>query len=212
MSITNCQIAYYSLNGNADDSSGNRHHGTLHGPIPAMDRFERKNRAIEFVKNEDLIELPHQIADNLSDFSLSFWVKTQKKGCIISGANNLNHNEIVVGINSEGYLSITLKQRFVMQSNKPIIDNCWHHIVITRDGSDNEVTIYVDNRVAGQGDMAEGKLVVADSGLWLGNDQDSIGSGWEPDAQFIGSLDELRFYKRILCEREMNKLFIFKKE
>ena len=46
-------IAYYPFNGNANDESGNEHHGTVYGSVLTTDRFGNSNKAntISFIYN-----------------------------------------------------------------------------------------------------------------------------------------------------------------
>ena len=41
-------VAYYPFNGNANDESGNGHHGTVMGATLTSDRFGRPNKAYHF--------------------------------------------------------------------------------------------------------------------------------------------------------------------
>jgi len=50
-SSDNGLVAYYPLNGNANDESGNGNNGTVHGPVLTTDRFGKANSAYEFDGN-----------------------------------------------------------------------------------------------------------------------------------------------------------------
>ena len=68
-------VAYYPFNGNANDESGNGHHGIVNGATLTTDRFGRSNTAYEFDGENDFIQLPAN--DHLAlDFpiSTSVWV------------------------------------------------------------------------------------------------------------------------------------------
>ena len=58
-------VADYPFNGNADDESGNEHHGTVNGPTLATDRFENPNSAYSFDATDDYIEILLDAGDSL---------------------------------------------------------------------------------------------------------------------------------------------------
>jgi hypothetical protein len=51
-------VAYYPLNGNADDMSGNGNHGTVDGATLTQDRFGNQNSAYSFDGVNDYISIP----------------------------------------------------------------------------------------------------------------------------------------------------------
>jgi len=68
-------IAEYLLNGNANDTSGGGHHGTVHGATPSTDRFGKPNSAFHFDGVDDYIEVSPPPAINVDAFSVSVWVR-----------------------------------------------------------------------------------------------------------------------------------------
>jgi hypothetical protein len=100
-------VAYWKFNGNANDSSGNGHNGTLEacppavggvglittmgvtpGPVPNLtnDRFGNANSAYHF-SNGGNIDVPYSPAFNPAAISLSVWVRQDTAGRI-DGADN----------------------------------------------------------------------------------------------------------------------------
>lgn len=100
-------VAYWKFNGNANDSSGNGHNGTLEacpptvggvgliqtagvtpGPVPnlTMDRFNRANSAYHF-SNGGNIDVPFSPALNPSAISISLWERQDTAGRV-DGASN----------------------------------------------------------------------------------------------------------------------------
>ena len=45
-------------------------------------------------------------------------------------------------------------------------------------------------------------ISIANNGLWLGADQDSVGGGWQNAHHLTGKLDDVRIYDRALSESE----------
>jgi len=100
-------VAYWKFNGNANDSSGNGHNGTLEacppaqgsvglittagvlpGPVPNLtnDRFGNANSAYHF-SNGGNIDVPYSPAFNPAAITLSLWCRQDTAGRI-DGANN----------------------------------------------------------------------------------------------------------------------------
>ena len=88
-------IAYWKFNGNADDSSGNGHNGTVtQGHVffgagtPALtaDRFGNANKAYHF-DNGGNVDVPFNAAFNAQQMSISLWVRQDTTGRTINPAN-----------------------------------------------------------------------------------------------------------------------------
>ncbi|HMG14588.1 MAG TPA: hypothetical protein VK590_04020, partial [Saprospiraceae bacterium] len=81
-------IAFYPLNGNANDLSGNGFNGIVSGAIPTIDRCGKANSAYYFDGIDDVIT----IADNnildigTQDYTIVAWIKTNAEdwGRIVS--------------------------------------------------------------------------------------------------------------------------------
>jgi Concanavalin A-like lectin/glucanases superfamily/FIVAR domain len=163
----NALVAYWKFNGNANDSSGNGHNGTLEvGPtglaavplgVPnlVVDRFGNANAAYHFAGGGN-IDVPYSPALNPTAMSLSLWERQDTAGrtdhradCYMIALNRWN-----------GW-------KFQMQPTRPFFtvrtdsaDNDrdaatdiqigtttgagpWHHLLVTYDGVGTEV-FYVD--------------------------------------------------------------------
>ncbi len=88
-------IAYWIFNGNANDSSGNAHNGTVtigHAffgagtPTLTADRFGNANKAYHFDKGGN-IEIPYSQALNPQQMSVSLWVRQDTAGRTVNPAN-----------------------------------------------------------------------------------------------------------------------------
>jgi hypothetical protein len=71
-------VGYFPFNGNANDESGNAHHGTVHGATLTTDRFGNSNSAYYFNGVDSYIVLPENIITGKdSVFEISFWYKAE---------------------------------------------------------------------------------------------------------------------------------------
>jgi hypothetical protein len=57
--ITTGLVAQYYFNGNANDTSGNGHNGTVYGATPTTDRFGNPNSAFHFDGIDDYVGVPY---------------------------------------------------------------------------------------------------------------------------------------------------------
>jgi len=77
-------------------------------------------------------------------------------------------------------------------------DKKWHHMAITRDN--NELRFYIDGVLIGIAPTPAG------TGPFDPTDQYSVGYAYPYDIYWKGSMDDLRFYKRVLTPAEINTL------
>ncbi|HKR05691.1 MAG TPA: LamG-like jellyroll fold domain-containing protein [Bacteroidia bacterium] len=73
-------VACYPFSGNANDASGNNHHGTVFGPVLAPDRFGNPNSAYLYDGSNDYISLGNysNIIPSGNDFSMSVWIQANQ--------------------------------------------------------------------------------------------------------------------------------------
>jgi trimeric autotransporter adhesin len=70
-------IAYYPLNGNANDYSGNSRHASLYGTETTTDRFGTSNKALTFDGIDDYIEISNFPSLNNNSGTICLWVRTR---------------------------------------------------------------------------------------------------------------------------------------
>ncbi len=165
---------------------------------------------------QSALSLPHSILNRRNDFSLSFWMKTASQNdAIISVANSDQANEFLVSVtpyrNNQYELGfdVFVKNRRYSFSSLPLLtinDNRWHHLIITRSGSSGEVVIYVDGQQLEQTvaptPLITGPLVVDENGFIIGQDQDSLGGGFQINQAYQGVLDSLKVYHFVLTPHQ----------
>ncbi len=206
-SYENSLVAYYPFNGNAQDESGNGHNGTANGATLATDRFGSTDSAYSFDGNEDSITIPYSTIDSLSDITFSGWVKTNDTyGAILSAANAALGNEYLL-YTQNGMLKLLVKDISLSSNATTFNDGLWHHVTVARKGSDGTVKIFVDGQLDISGTLGQGDLVVEETGLWFGRDQDCLGGCFESDDDLNGAIDSVRIYNRVLSSTEVQELY-----
>jgi len=67
-------IAHYPFRGNANDASGNGHHGIVYGATLTTDRFGNVNNAYSFDGIDDYIDVPYDSSFYPASFCATVWV------------------------------------------------------------------------------------------------------------------------------------------
>jgi len=68
-------VAYYPFNGNANDESGNGHHGVVNGPELVADRFGNSESAFWFSQTDHYIEVAAAHAFELTSWTICCWLQ-----------------------------------------------------------------------------------------------------------------------------------------
>ncbi len=207
-------VAHYPFDGNANDASGNRYDGLVFGPILTADRFDNPRSAYEFDGDFDLIGLPHEVLDGLSDVTTTFWLKTSKTGeqVIVSGANRIRDNEYTLFFPNPSTLrfhSNGNRPRLCHIDMPPIADGRWHHMAVVRNATLGNAILYIDGKglPANCQFLPYDPLNIEEGGLIIGLEQDELGGGLDPSQAFVGVLDDLRIYNYVLTPAEVDALF-----
>lgn len=219
-------LAYYPLDGNANDASQNGisliTKGEVKLPSQGLDRFGNPGKCAGFNSFGGLITNSSKIIDSKSGFSISLWVKTllynSSEGLLNRkdiGLNLINDNqeEINIYITKKNYFvnSDFYNNKYPLQSSM-LFDNNWHQIVICLDYSNNLVNYFVDG-------VSQQLTQVKISNLGLCNL--SIGSSFErinsPNPEYSdtkfnrlgwsGYIDEVGFWNRTLSLDEIKYLY-----
>ena len=84
-----------------------------------------------------------------------------------------------------------------------IADDTWHHIAVVRDATGNAATLYIDGVSQGTQGTTLNALSIDVGGLMLGQEQDSVGGGFQSSQAVDGSFDDVRIYTRTLSGVEV---------
>ncbi|MEA3497053.1 MAG: LamG-like jellyroll fold domain-containing protein, partial [Bacteroidota bacterium] len=143
--------AYYPLDGNARDYSGNSFDGNIYEATPTQDRFGNYNHAYSFDGNNDFIGLGNNFGDIFSNgnrqFAFSFWFKCNN----LSGTNILidkaasnvcseSQYEWVIRtkdshLNFVAFYSLDGTNARNIECYKTLNTNTWYHVVGNFDGN-----------------------------------------------------------------------------
>ncbi len=210
-------IAYYPFNGNADDESGNGHHGEVFGAALASDRFGNANSAYTFDGEDDYIDVGG-IMGGLLDFSIVAWVHTSQMDegalrhddpAIIGTRQRVGLTDDIVLTNYNGHLAWYDELCRTECSGSPhndfdtgvhIADGMWHQVAVVREGISLE--FYIDGENVGA--YSTESYTVSDNNIEIGR---ALWTGSGGSLCFGGLIDDVRIYDRALSEVEIAELF-----
>jgi hypothetical protein len=216
-------VAYYPFNGNANDESGNGHHGIVNGAILISDRFGNANSAYYFDGIDDEIFMGyHSRLDILGDITICAWFKTETPqwGSLVSNFDQHipdNGYELCVGSLYEkgGFIYFEFAENDVkdgFSTNNSFNDGQWHFVsvVLAPDGI-SKGKVYVDGIEQAGYDRELGRDPIPSIGATpdypfkIGAASNRRGS--EADANFEGIIDDVRIYDGALNYAEIELLF-----
>ncbi len=200
-------IAYYPLDGNTTDESGNGHNGTIIGATSVTDRFGNESQAFNFNNigtNKQYIDCGDLDLANIS-FSISAWGYNtgdcNTEYILGHGSPGVNYNNLHIGYWVNSCFSFIF---FGDDLNGPYYesDPGWHHWVCTFNTNGRIKRIYRDGQLVAENTSSQnyqgiGKLVI---GIYDLNN-DGYVTGWN------GKIDDLRIYARALSSSEIQALY-----
>jgi hypothetical protein len=154
------------------------------------------------------------------EITVAYWMQvdapttTRTYGTPISYAVAGEYNEFAI-INMQGggiYMGIWIKGDLVYTwdpSNfTPLYSNDGqlHHMAVTWRSSDGKVIIYVDGTKRWEDTVAQGQSITSGGALVLGQEQDSLGGGFQPEEAFAGTLDHVAIWDRALTGSEIQQV------
>ncbi len=142
------------------------------------------------------------------EFTLSAWIKSSFTGSqvLISGAqNNNNANELIWWHPSSQLFEPWIKQNPGSRiSINNFADNQWRHFVWRRDGGAS--CFYVNGQQVGCiSDHSNGSLNIVR--LMLGQEQDSLGGGFDINQRFRGQVDELLIFDKAISDAQIQTIY-----
>ncbi|MBO94831.1 MAG: hypothetical protein CMI32_08045 [Opitutales bacterium] len=202
-------LAHYPFNGDAKDTSGNNHHGTIQGAILAEDRFNQSNMAYFFDGKDDYIDFGNSSDFNALPLSVSVWFKsngkTGKSGIVSkyraaawNGWQVMEHKGKIVPWYLRSYNNRIIGNYGESKAFETVIENTesWNHLVCVFD--ENAGNLYLN------GTLMDTKEWTGSSGTPTSGHHLFVGkySGAQ-DGFYYGNIDEIRIYGRALNTEEI---------
>lgn len=202
-------LAYYPLNGNVGDSSGNNYHGSSFQLNYANDRLLNSNHAVSLNGTDGYIGLPLITGmNNKSQLSFNFLLNSD----FVFPKSNSGNITLFYNGNTQLSLSADTKKLTVIINNIAHISttiipvNKWSQISILYNGSNiikkNRLALYIDGELK---EYFGGDTTPDNTGNSTSTSMNAIGA-YIGKYYYKGLLDEVRIYDRILQLSEINYL------
>jgi Concanavalin A-like lectin/glucanases superfamily len=221
---------YYAFDGNAKISSGSLPDGVQYGTITSCsDRFGKINSALAFALDGDSIVINFPDS-TFSSMSISFWytcvsptnyypgiIYVRSKAEDASKAPlNASFSLGVMGNAPQwvsggktGKLQISnYHNGIILESTSNPSYNKWHHVVYTYNKSDKSNQVFIDGilDVKGTGSAAGIDFMGADM-IKIGSLNSFNTSFDDTQKKFVGSIDDVYFYDKVLTVTEITSLY-----
>jgi len=203
-------IAYYPLNGDGNDASGNQRHAHNNGAVPSKDRFNNENSSMFFEGLGVFMIIPHPQAFALQgDFTIAYWIKPYLQMCKpwdthidVVGKSDLDKKWWVSGITQNLGTEFWVNGSFIGYDNIKLKDMNWNHIAVVFHRTQNSyygtAEIYLNGTKLGSSKNLPAPTNLT-SNVWIGEREDHKTS-------FAGWLDDMYFYDRALSQQEIMQL------
>jgi hypothetical protein len=196
-------VAYYPLDGNVKDYSGNNHNATSSGLQPVPDARGEANMAYKFTTGTDIIDVPSAEALNFQNqITLSFWLNLDQvsaESYVVSQGSYQQRWKISVIPNNKIRWTVKTSNGVVdLDSSFPLQLAQYYHFTATYTGYSME--LYV-NGLLDSFLPASGLISVATDDITFGRQ-----TAFTQSYSLFGNLDEVRIYNEALGPNEIYKL------
>lgn len=206
--------AYLLFNNSLTDWSGYSNHAEGLNFAFEPNRYEIANGALSFANAEATVTLSNRTLHNATDFSTSFWIKSNQLGAALLSATNIygGNDPFAILLGETGAIEVSINNSLdslppLLEGNSFVADDEWHHIVVVQSTITNTLNLFIDGKVdASTSFTYNPQLNIAEEGLVLGNYQ-SCGIGcFNNDLKYNGLLDDLYIFREALSSSEINTL------
>jgi hypothetical protein len=201
---SNGLVGWWPFNGNANDESGNGYNGTVNGATLTTDRNGNANKAYSFNGNNISFNIL-----NLNKLSISLWFN--------AGLNQSTSYPTIFDYNSTKFAcgiinypswanQKNLRYYYTINNSGPnlnVLDNKWHHLVITLDVTAQNFTTYIDGVQSASGKTGESISTWLTSNKLILGKEDNNTAG----TTFTGKIDDVLFYNKEISQQEVTALY-----
>src|SRR6185436_7376844 len=204
--------AWYPFDGNALDSSGNGHNGTVNGAVLTADRFGHPDHAYLFDGINDNVVVPAFNSILATDeVSVSFWaisyqLKSQSAFLLTPDdpgdrfSIHINYDHNGASATFWDYGNIFSGGRLAIVPDPYVIT--WNHYVFISSTSQNKMSVYRNDTLKITAQQSS-PLINKNKTLSIGGD---IGTG-PLNLFFNGAMDDVAIYNRVLTVSEIHQLY-----
>ena len=171
--------------------------------------------ALQFAGGADAVTFPAETFHVHADLSVSLWFKTDNispNQALLTSANSSQASEFSIVLEQTSVAGDTIRvdagagETFTWVRSRSLADGLWHHVVVVRDATNSNVTLYLDGESEGSTTATSQLMPLNVEAITLGQRHTSV-SSYDPAAAYTGSLDELRVYSAVLENKHILELF-----
>ncbi|MFC1756466.1 LamG-like jellyroll fold domain-containing protein [Patescibacteria group bacterium] len=188
----------------ARDQSGNGNHGDVQNDATSI--IGKVGQALYLDGNGDNVQKNSVSNFPTTEITASFWMRSSDitkagtpMGYSVSGGNDFllfNYNNFNI-----------YRGGSAIATSVSANDGEWHHISATWRSSDGAVELYKDGNSAFSNYLAQGTSITQNGCFVVGQEQDAVCGGFQASQAFLGDIDEVRIYNRILNSDEISQLY-----
>ncbi|MFQ3276249.1 MAG: MSHA biogenesis protein MshQ [Colwellia sp.] len=196
------------------DSSANGHHGKASKSMTnSIDGVVCNAADFSQAGTSNYVSLDALALNGLDDFSISIWGKSDSSRTgaqtIFSAAESASyHNSVLMFFPNTSTLQFYFRNEPFARYNFPeaINDREWHHYVWTRD--EGKHCLFMDGVSQGcQTSTYTGSISIASNGLIIGQEQDSVGGGFQASQAWEGLVDEPMIFSGELSAAQILSIY-----
>ncbi|KAM6155630.1 pentraxin-4 [Rhynchocyon petersi] len=165
------------------------------------------------VSTENVVFLHPGFLRGLRALSFCSWVRTAwgRLGTLLSYATPDNDNKLVLhgrdSLTPGSVHFVVGDPAFRELALQSLLDGQWHHLCVLWTSTQGRHWLYVDRRlVATSSRFRESYEIPPGGSLVLGQEQDTMGGGFDSAESFVGSLAGLAIWDRVLSPGEVSSL------
>ena len=220
-------IAYYPLNGNGTDASGNGHDGFVQDATPTANRFDQSGKALLFDGTNSFISVPDSPDLRLSstDFTITAWIfETERDAsfndCIISKRGPVGAGNGKLGGGRGWFFSVRGLRRAEQTgrlhyqesggqdprafSTGVLSLNQWHHVALVYHQASASADMFLDGAWDSTTNQIPPPNPSATFDMHIGNDSQLA---YNNAYVFHGKISDVRIYNRALPAPEVAGIY-----
>jgi len=189
-------VGWWQLNGNPNDSSGNGINGSVSGPTLTTGSNNVANTAYNFAGGSDAITIPANSVLNNQNFTYTAWVKPSSLNAATTVVTGAPTGSPQLRLDSGKITLLSAGVRQFPSSSATVAANVWSYIGVTYNLT-GTYTYYINGVAVGSG--TDYRAMTFTSSL--------IGRNAAATEPFVGAIDGVRMYNRVLSAAEMLSLY-----
>jgi hypothetical protein len=206
-------VAYYPFTGNPNDHGKHKLHGIVKGAELTTDRHGVANAAYLFDGNSYIEVNDHKLLQFDNNFCLTVWMNASTFKQMGSRLIDKSIGSKGTGFVLDTYSHDQLGRKIRLQcgegwkylSATALNSKEWYFIAVTY--QDGVGKIYINGELNAEGASETIKKInVSTTPLRFGFDT-GVRTGVDFDESFVGKLDDIRIYKRVLKASEIQRLY-----